>query len=111
MLFCALRNRIIKIRTVQKQLIETLLKKRLFQEYFFTEHLCWLLLRRSNRSNINDSSQATFTCSKSKIKTLEKGVKHIQSLVLTLKIFHFFSGVYIVDFEQVNVSCVNPSKH
>ena len=48
------------------------------------------------------------------IKTLEKGVKHVDDVVLlflllTLNIFHtFFSGVSIVDFEQVNVSWEAP---
>ena len=44
------------------------------------------------------------------IKTLQKGVKLVDDVVLlllllTLNIFHtFFSSVSIVDFEQVNVS-------
>ena len=69
----------------------TLLKKRLWRScfpvnfakflrtLFFTERLCWLLRNRSNKSNISDSSQVIFTCSKSKIETLEKGIKYIQS--------------------------------
>ena len=58
-------------------------------------------------------SQLTFTCSKSNIQTLEKGEKYVFHdiflvfLLLTLSIFHIFSGASIVDFGQVNVSWVN----
>ena len=43
-------------------------------------------------------TQLTFTCSKSTIETIEKGVKYVQTY------FTPFSTVCIVDFEQVNVS-------
>ena len=65
-------------------------------------------------------SQLTFTCSKSTIETLEKGVKYVQinhkdikTTSMTsfwclycwlLTYFTPFSSVSIVDFEQVNVS-------
>ena len=63
-------------------------------------------------------SQLAFTCSKSQIKALEKGVKHVQSyqykhlndmidLVLVFLLlwtyFTSFSSVSIANFEQVNV--------
>ena len=66
------------------------------------------------------TTNLTSTCSKSKIKTLKKGVKSVQSqqwkhqnnvnvvilvfLLLTLNIFHIFSSASIVDFEHANVS-------
>ena len=61
-------------------------------------------------------SQPEFTCSKSTIEALEKGAeicsklaiktqrRHSLSILLTLNIFHTFSSVSIVDFEQVNAS-------
>ena len=63
-------------------------------------------------------SQLAFTCSKSQIKALEKGVKYVQSyqykhlndmidLVLVFLLlwtyFTTFSSVSIANFEQVNV--------
>ena len=63
-------------------------------------------------------SQLAFTCSKSQIKALEKGVKYVQSyqykhlndmidLVLVFLLlwtyFTSFSSVSIANFEQVNV--------
>ena len=48
-------------------------------------------------------TQLTFTCSKSTIETIEKGVKHVQSYQLTLY-FTSFSSVSIADFEQTNIS-------
>ena len=63
-------------------------------------------------------SQLAFTCSKSQIKVLEKGVKYVQSyqykhlndmidLVLVFLLlwtyFTSFSSVSIANFEQVNV--------
>ena len=87
----------------------TLLKKRLrhmcfpvnfakiFKSTFFTGHF---LVAASE-----ETAQLTFTCSKSKIETLEKGVKYVQSLqqkyqnvidavlvflLLTLNLFHIF---------------------
>ena len=65
-----------------------------------------------------DKSQLAFTCSKSQIKALEKGVKYVQSyqykhlndmidLVLVFLLlwtyFTSFSSVSIANFEQVNV--------
>ena len=52
-------------------------------------------------------SQPAITCSKLTIETLEQGVKYtngvvLVSLLLTLNIFHTFSSVSIVNFEQVN---------
>ena len=66
------------------------------------------------------NAQLKFTCSYSTIETLEKGVcsklaiKHqndvtdvvLVFLLLTLNIFHKFSNVSIVDFEQVNITWV-----
>ena len=53
-------------------------------------------------------SQVTFTCSKSQIAIVEKGVKYVDIdlvfLLLTLNIFRTISSVSIGDFEQVNVS-------
>ena len=42
------------------------------------------------------ATQLTFTCSKSRTEALEKGVK--------LKTKTHFSGVFIVNFKQVNVN-------
>ena len=66
-------------------------------------------------------TRLTFTCSKSTIKTLEKGVKYVKKAIKTPErchwrcsavfivnfehISHIFSNFSIVDFEQVNVSC------
>ena len=47
-------------------------------------------------------TQLTFTCSKSAIERLEKGVKYVQNY----NILHIFFAVSIVDFEQGNVSWV-----
>ena len=63
------------------------------------------------------NAQLKFTCSYSTIETLEKGacsklaIKHVTDVVLvflllTLNIFHNFSNVSIVDFEQVNITWV-----
>ena len=57
--------------------------------------------------------QLTFACSKSTIKTLEKGVKYVQRCVrcfyCQLKTyFTLFSSASIVDLEQVNVSREDP---
>ena len=41
-----------------------------------------------------------------KKKTLEKGVKYVQSLQQKNTVFTTFSSVSIADIEQVNVSCV-----
>ena len=65
--------------------------------------------------------QLAFTCSKSQIKALEKGVKYVQSyqykhlndinglvlvfLLLLWTYFTSFSSVSIANFEQVNVMC------
>ena len=49
------------------------------------------------------SSQLTFTCSKSTIETLEKGVKYV-FIVNFEHISHLFLVLPFVDFEQVNVS-------
>ena len=52
-------------------------------------------------------TQLTFNCSKSTTKTIEKGVKYIIDVVLvfsSLTYFTPFSSVFIVDFEQINVS-------
>ena len=61
---------------------------------------------------------ANITCSKSTIKSLEKGVKHVKVnnkkhqndvndvilvFLLTLNILHTFASVYIIYFEKVNV--------
>ena len=67
-----------------------------------------------------ETSQLTFTRSKSTIETLEKDVKYFVVvdvvpvfLLLTLKIFHIlsFSSVSTVDFEHVNVSWVSTIRH
>ena len=52
-------------------------------------------------------TQLTFNCSKSTTKTIEKGVKYVIDVVLvfsSLTYFTPFSSVFIVDFEQINVS-------
>ena len=47
-------------------------------------------------------SQLTFTCSKSTIETLERGVKYVKSTIKTPERRHLHrSGVFIVNFEQV----------
>ena len=60
------------------------------------------------------STQLTFSCSKSTIKTLEKVVKYVQNSKTPIQLWAYFtpfSSVSIVDFEQVsaswerNVSC------
>ena len=54
-------------------------------------------------------SQLTFICSKSTIKTLEKGVKEVNDEnTRTTSMIYFtpFSIVFVVDFEQLNVSWV-----
>ena len=38
-----------------------------------------------------------------------KTSKHRSMTLLTLDIFHFFSSVFIIDFEQVNVNWANSS--
>ena len=54
------------------------------------------------------SSQLTFTCSKSTIETLEKGVKHWRRSAVFIVNFEHISHLClvfsIVDFEQLNVS-------
>ena len=60
--------------------------------------------------NVNkEPFQLTLTCWKSTIETPEKGVNFVQKLIKTLERLQWrrygaFSGVSIVDFEQVNVS-------
>ena len=55
----------------------------------------------------NRKTQLILTCSKLTIETMEKGVKYVQSLNKnTREYFTPFSSVFIVDFEQVNVSWV-----
>ena len=52
-------------------------------------------------------TQLTFNCSKSTTKTIEKGVEYVIDVVLvfsSLTYFTPFSSVFIVDFEQINVS-------
>ena len=96
------------------------------------------LIERIGKDITTISSQLTFTCSKSIIETLEKGVKYVQSnnkntrlrsdvFVVNLKhislfsivpIFDFehlkhislFSIVPIFDFEQLNVSWAHKRK-
>ena len=51
--------------------------------------------------NLATTTQLTFTCSKLTIETLEKVVK---------KYFTPFSSIFIVDFEQVDVSLENIRK-
>ena len=51
-------------------------------------------------------TQLTYTCSKSTIETIEIHGVILVFLLLTLKIFHTFSSVTIVDFEQINVNWV-----
>ena len=47
-------------------------------------------------------SQLTFTCSKSTIETLERGVKYVKSTIKTPERRHLHrSGVFIVNFEHV----------
>ena len=77
-------------------------------------------LCQSNVFLQEESTQLTFTRSKSTIETLEKDVKYFVVvdvvpvfLLLTLKIFHIlsFSSVSTVDFEHVNVSWVSTIRH
>ena len=75
----------------------------LLDEYF-CRHFC----------NTKDISQLTFTCSKSTIETLEKSVRYVQSqhndvndVQKRRSLCTFstpFSSVFLVNFEQVNVS-------
>ena len=56
------------------------------------------------------AAHLTFSCSKSTVEKLEKGVKYhvsdavLVSLLLTLYIFHTFSRVSVTDFVQINIS-------
>ena len=79
------------------------------------------LIERIGKDITTISSQLTFTCSKSIIETLEKGVKYVQSnnkntrlrsdvFVVNLKHISLFSIVPIFDFEQLNVSWAHKRK-
>ena len=76
---------------------------------------CWLVEKAILHSNlfINKShyniSQSTFTCSKSAIETLKKWMKFTQIRQQKHQndgIDTPFASVYIVEFEQVNVSLI-----
>ena len=71
------------------------------------------------------ASQLIFTCSRSTTETAEKGVKYVQKYINTSKgvkyirrrsgvsivnfehISHLFFTVFIIEFEQINVSWIN----
>ena len=55
--------------------------QKLFGLFDFTSFVFWRICQKFGEqlSNIKSSAQLTFTCSKTAIETLEKGVKYVQS--------------------------------
>ena len=63
------------------------------------------------KCDLKATSQLTFTCPKSMIETVEKGVNYVQTsevdlvfLLLTLNILHTFFYCFYCYFEQGNVN-------